>query len=232
MGDTISNLTPRVVVSQSTAPTGSDNELKNIIWIDSSSGDTAKSYNTSTSSWETIGGKPDGDTIIKNSNGEIEVPYPFKINLLDLSSGQGDWTITEETDVSGGTATVNFYSGYVEFDANQTTGDSSPTVTASIEATKDLSDIDQITVNIPYATNSSDNQADGVLNINGTEEIRKQGIDGSQTWTIDTTSYGENATIEILISANYGGYGTFRVDNMESREKNLPLTTQYRGAGE
>jgi len=49
--------------------------------------------------------------------------------------------------------------------------------------------------------------------------------------TVDTTSYGKNAVIEIYINAVVSGDLTFRIDNIESAEKTLPLTTKFRGAG-
>jgi len=217
------------VVSSDTEPSS---KFEGLLWKDTAN-DVLKSYDASSDSWETVGNSIDGDTIIKNENGEIAVGYPHKINLLDLENSQGDWTISRTQDNADGTGTVNFNSGYVGLDVISEV-DEYGKVEAGIEATKDLSDIDEITINILYTTTEKQ-KCDGFVYINGTQEIASD-ISTISEWRVDTSSYGENATIEIFIEV--GGYietlrgGTLRVDNIESKEKSLPLTTIYRGAGE
>jgi len=213
---------PPPVVRQSDIPS---NPIDGLLWYDTQA-EVLKQYKNG--SFQTVGNSIDKDTIQKNANGQIEVGYPFKINLLDLSNGQGDWTVTREDNNSSGTATATFKPGYVEFDANQTGGFTD--IRATIEATKDLSDIDEINVNIPFVNFSSD-ATTTAIEINNNVEISISEISSPQTLTVDTTSYGKNAVIEIYINAVVSGDLTFRIDNIESAEKTLPLTTKFRGAG-
>jgi len=139
---------PPPVVRQSDIPS---NPIDGLLWYDTQA-EVLKQYKNG--SFQNVGNSIDKDTIQKNANGQIEVGYPFKINLLDLSNGQGDWTVTREDNNSSGTATATFKPGYVEFDANQTGGFTD--IRATIEATKDLSDIDELNVKISFVNFSSD----------------------------------------------------------------------------
>lgn len=71
MGDTISNLQIRSVVRQSTEPTG---DKESIVWIDTSvTPSQVKTYDTTDSSWKTLGNTIDDNSIVKLPSGDIAV---------------------------------------------------------------------------------------------------------------------------------------------------------------
>lgn len=84
------------------------------VWIDTtSSPPVAKTYNPSTSVWESIGNTIDGTTILKNAQGEIEVPIDGKTLQIinsdmvvaqdnkvygDFETDIGEWTFLRGSD--------------------------------------------------------------------------------------------------------------------------------------
>ena len=205
MGDSISNLSPRVVINQSTAPTGSDNELKNLIWIDSSDGNTTKTYNTSTDSWESIGGKADGITIFKNQNGELQADIDRDLVIGDFEVDLDGFSFVEpghpasnhgRDNTRGFRGSYSYYIRAYTFDVCDSGG------SGFVEKDVDVSNADEVRARFYSPTCDKEYALEDVTNNN---QVTSSSTGSWNTLSVDVSNVSGTITIRAGVPDIYGG---------------------------